>query len=161
MFTYCTLTNCICMNFTEQLLPRAAGYLLDLHAGHWERVCGGDEGSRRHHGGGWRRQHLVDQRGLEGSLDAAADQVTQRDLENVLAGWFAWEEEEAGGKKESRERIWQGTRSAGDVRENVPEESVDIEKERGNVWQLMKNAWHSWPHARSVEATEMQMYLGI
>lgn len=42
----------------------------------------------------------------------------------------------------------------------MPGESVDIEKERGNAWQLMKNAWHSWPHARSVEATETRMYLG-
>lgn len=71
--------------FTEQLLPCAAGYLFDLHAGQGKRVCGGDEGRRGHHGGGRRRQHLVDQRGLEGSLDAAAHQVTQRDLEHVLA----------------------------------------------------------------------------
>lgn len=48
-------------------------------------MCGGDEGSRRHHGGGRGRQHLVDQRGLEGSFDATADQVTQRDLEHMLA----------------------------------------------------------------------------
>lgn len=45
----------------------------------------GDEGSWGHHDGGRRRQHLVDQRGLEGSFDAAAHQVAQRDLEHVLA----------------------------------------------------------------------------
>ena len=45
---------------------------------------GGDEGSWGNHGGGRRRQHLVHQRGLEGAFDAAAHQVTQRDLEDVF-----------------------------------------------------------------------------
>lgn len=49
-------------------------------------MCGGDEGGGRHHGGGRRRQHLVDQRGLQRPFNAAADQVAQGDLENVLAG---------------------------------------------------------------------------
>lgn len=70
--------------FTEQLLPCAAGDLLDLHAGQGEGVCGGDEGSGGKHGGGRRGQHLVDQRGLQGSFNAPAHEVTQRDLENVL-----------------------------------------------------------------------------
>lgn len=54
---------------------------------------GGDEGRGGHHGRGRRRQHLVDQRGLEGPLDAAAHQVTQGDLEYVLARCLAWDRE--------------------------------------------------------------------
>lgn len=60
---------------------------------------GGDEGSRGYHGGRRRRQHLVDQRGLEGPFDAAADQVTQRDLEHVLTRRFTWEEETDGNRR--------------------------------------------------------------
>lgn len=71
---------------------------------------GRDERSRRHHGRGRRRQHLVDQRGLEGSFNAAADQVTQRDLEHMLTCGFTWEEgresgrlNQKGDKKEQRQ----------------------------------------------------------
>lgn len=78
-------------------------------------MCGGDEGSWGHHGRGRRRQHLVDQRGFERSFDAAADQVTQRDLEHVFTCCFAWEEEMDGERRE--QRVKSGRRKeAGDRR---------------------------------------------
>lgn len=88
------LTYCRCViNFTEQLLPCAAGNLFDLHTGQGKWVCGRDKRSWGHHNGGRCCQHLVDQRGLEGSFDAASHQVTQRNLEDVFTCCFTWEEE--------------------------------------------------------------------
>lgn len=54
---------------------------------------GGDERSRRRRDRGGRRQHLVDQGGLEGSFDAAANQVAQGDLEYVLTGRLAYSDD--------------------------------------------------------------------
>lgn len=76
-------------SLTKQLLARAAGNLLDLHARQREGVCGGAEGGRGHHAkGGGGSHHLVDQRGLERPLDAATHQVTQRNLEDMLTSGF-------------------------------------------------------------------------
>jgi len=99
---------------TQQLLACAAGDLFDFHAGEGERVRGGDERGGGHHGGGRRGQDLVDQRGLEGSFDAAAHQVTQRDLEHVLTCRFTWwwwwgggnpEEEKDGMREEQQDKV--------------------------------------------------------
>lgn len=75
---------------TEQLLPCAAGDLFNLHAGQGQRVCGRDKRSWSDHGRGRCRQHLVDQGGLQGPFNAAAHQVTQRNLEDVLTCCFTW-----------------------------------------------------------------------
>lgn len=75
---------------TEQLLPRAAGYLFNLHAGQRHRVSGRDERSRRRHRRGRCCEHFVDQRRLQRSLDAPAHQITQRNLEDVLTCHFTW-----------------------------------------------------------------------
>ena len=82
---------------------------------------GGDEGSWGHHDRGWRRQHLVDQRGLEGSFDAAAHQVTEGDPEDVLACCLTWEGE--GNPQEGRDGEKEkggGVRGRGKRRERHP-----------------------------------------
>lgn len=71
---------------TEQLFPRAAGNLFDLHARQREG-WGGRDGSTAARGQGG--DDLGDQRGLEGPLDAAAHQVAEGDLVDVSAQNFA------------------------------------------------------------------------
>lgn len=66
-------------------------------------MCGGDKRRRGNHGGGGCRHHFVDQRGLQGSFDAAAHQVTERNLEDVLTGCFTWWEKSQRVKKEEKE----------------------------------------------------------
>lgn len=80
-------------------------------------MCCRDEGSGGHRDRSWRCQHLVDQRGLEGSFNAAAHQVTQRDLEDVFTSSFAWEVENQEEEKNKKVRKGRKKSRKGEITE--------------------------------------------
>lgn len=97
---------------TEKLLPRAAGNLLDFHAGQRERVRDRHHWRGSGHTGHRRGHHLVDKRRLQGPLDAAAHQVAQGDPEDVLRLSLTFRRGEGGGGQSkgraTKTRRWDG-----------------------------------------------------
>ena len=94
---------------------------------------GGDQGGRgAKDGRRGRGQHLVDQRGLQRSLDAAAHQVAERDLEDVLARQLTWGARERESKGARTEEEFGGRKSLLFMEKERVEEFIKQNPTKGN-----------------------------